>query len=143
VCSSDLSNIILLSALGAEVRVIAPSTLMPAGIERMGATPYLSMRKGLDGADIVMMLRLQLERMAGSYVPSMKEYFRYYGLDEEKLSLAKPDALVMHPGPMNRGVEISTSVADGARSLIREQVEMGVAVRMAVLDALSRNMRNA
>jgi aspartate carbamoyltransferase catalytic subunit len=90
-----------------------------------------------------MMLRLQLERMSGSFVPSMKEYFRYYGLDEEKLALASPDALVMHPGPMNRGVEIATSVADGAQSLIREQVEMGVAVRMAVLDALSRQMRNA
>jgi aspartate carbamoyltransferase catalytic subunit len=137
------SNIILLNVLGATVRVIAPSTLLPAGIERLGVTPFTDMRAGLKGADIVMMLRLQTERMTGSFIPSLKEYFRYYGLDEEKLALAKPDALVMHPGPMNRGVEISTSVADGAQSLIREQVEMGVAVRMAVLDALSRHMRNA
>ena len=136
------SNIILLNALGAEVRVIAPSTLMPAGIERLGVKPFINMREGLAQTDIVMMLRLQTERMSGSFVPSLKEYFRYYGLDDEKLKLAKPDALVMHPGPMNRGVEISTSVADGAQSLIREQVEMGVAVRMAVLDALSRHMRS-
>jgi aspartate carbamoyltransferase catalytic subunit len=137
------SNIILLNALGAKVRVIAPSTLLPSGIARLGVTVFTDMREGLKGVDIVMMLRLQLERMSGSFVPSMKEYFRYYGLDEEKLALAAPDALVMHPGPMNRGVEIATSVADGAQSLIREQVEMGVAVRMAVLDALSRQMRNA
>jgi aspartate carbamoyltransferase catalytic subunit len=137
------SNIILLNALGAKVRVIAPSTLLPSGIERLGVTVFTDMREGLKHVDIVMMLRLQLERMSGSFVPSMKEYFRYYGLDEEKLALAQPDALVMHPGPMNRGVEIATSVADGAQSLIREQVEMGVAVRMAVLDALSRQMRNA
>ncbi|MGL4729716.1 MAG: aspartate carbamoyltransferase catalytic subunit, partial [Bosea sp. (in: a-proteobacteria)] len=137
------SNIILLNALGAKVRVIAPSTLLPAGIERMGVSVFTDMREGLKGVDIIMMLRLQLERMSGSFVPSMKEYFRYYGLDEEKLALANRDALVMHPGPMNRGVEIATSVADGAQSLIREQVEMGVAVRMAVLDALSRQMRNA
>ena len=136
------SNIILLSALGAKVRVIAPSSLMPAGIERMGVTPFTDMKKGLDGADIVMMLRLQLERMHGAFVPSAKEYFRYYGLDREKLDLASPDALVMHPGPMNRGVEIASDVADGAQSLIREQVEMGVAVRMAVLDALSQHLPN-
>ncbi len=136
------SNIILLNALGAKVRVIAPSTLLPSGIAELGVSVFTDMRAGLKGVDIIMMLRLQLERMSGSFVPSMKEYFRYYGLDEEKLSLAAPDALVMHPGPMNRGVEIATSVADGAQSLIREQVEMGVAVRMAVLDALSRNLRN-
>ena len=136
------SNIILLSALGAKVRVIAPSSLMPAGIERMGVTPFTDMKKGLDGADIVMMLRLQLERMHGAFVPSAKEYFRYYGLDRAKLDLASPDALVMHPGPMNRGVEIASDVADGAQSLIREQVEMGVAVRMAVLDALSQHLPN-
>ena len=100
------------------------------------------MRKGLKDADIVMMLRLQRERMNGSYVPSVREYFRYFGLDEEKLRLAKPDALVMHPGPMNRGVEISSEVADGAQSLIEEQVEMGVAVRMAVLEALASNLPN-
>jgi aspartate carbamoyltransferase catalytic subunit len=108
------SNIILLNALGAKIRLIAPSTLMPAGIARMGVTPFINMREGLRGVDIIMMLRLQTERMTGSFVPSLKEYFRYYGLDDEKLALAKPDALVMHPGPMNRGVEISSSVADGA-----------------------------
>ncbi|QEL22455.1 aspartate carbamoyltransferase catalytic subunit [Bosea sp. F3-2] len=136
------SNIILLNALGAKVRLIAPSTLMPPGIERMGAELYTDMNKGLEGADIVMMLRLQLERMHGAFVPSSKEYFRYYGLDREKLERAAPDALVMHPGPMNRGVEISSEVADGAQSLIREQVEMGVAVRMAVLDALAQHLPN-
>ena len=137
------SNIILLSLLGARVRVIAPSTLLPAGIETMGVEVYRDMRKGLRDADIVMCLRLQRERMHGGFVPSMKEYFQFYGLDETKLALAKPDALVMHPGPMNRGVEISSTVADGAQSLIREQVEMGVAVRMAVLEALARHLPNA
>jgi aspartate carbamoyltransferase catalytic subunit len=136
------SNIILLQAMGARVRVIGPSTLMPAGIERFGVEVFRDMRKGLEGVDIVMMLRLQRERMNGSFVPSVKEYFRYFGLDSEKLSAAKPDALVMHPGPMNRGVEISSEVADGAQSLIREQVEMGVAVRMAVLEALARHLPN-
>jgi aspartate carbamoyltransferase catalytic subunit len=136
------SNIILLNALGAKVRLIAPSTLLPVGIERMGVTVFTDMKKGLEGADIVMMLRLQLERMHGAFVPSSKEYFRYYGLDREKLDLAASDALVMHPGPMNRGVEISSEVADGAQSLIREQVEMGVAVRMAVLDALAQHLPN-
>ena len=137
------SNIILLSLLGARVRVIAPSTLLPAGIETMGVEVFRDMRKGLRDADIVMCLRLQRERMHGGFVPSMKEYFQFYGLDEIKLALAKPDALVMHPGPMNRGVEISSTVADGAQSLIREQVEMGVAVRMAVLEALARHLPNA
>ncbi|OYW67094.1 MAG: aspartate carbamoyltransferase [Bosea sp. 12-68-7] len=136
------SNIILLNALGAKVRLIAPSTLLPAGIERMGVEVFTDMNKGLEGADIVMMLRLQLERMHGALVPSSKEYFRYFGLDREKLQRAQPDALVMHPGPMNRGVEISSEVADGAQSLIREQVEMGVAVRMAVLDALAQHLPN-
>jgi aspartate carbamoyltransferase catalytic subunit len=136
------SNIILLQALGARVRVVAPATLLPTGIERFGVEPFTDMREGLKDADIVMMLRLQRERMNGSYVPSVKEYFRYFGLDEEKLKLAKPDALVMHPGPMNRGVEISSEVADGAQSLIEEQVEMGVAVRMAVLEALASNLPN-
>ncbi|RTL97391.1 aspartate carbamoyltransferase catalytic subunit [Ancylobacter aquaticus] len=137
------SNILLLQALGAQVRVIAPPTLLPKGIERFGVTVYGDMRTGLADVDIVMMLRLQRERMNGSYVPSVKEYFHFWGLDEAKLRFAKPDALVMHPGPMNRGVEIDSAVADGAQSLIREQVEMGVAVRMAVLDALSRNLPNA
>ena len=137
------SNIILLNTLGARVRVVAPSTLLPSGIERMGVEVTRDMREGLAGADIVMMLRLQRERMNGSFVPSTQEYFYYYGLDQKKLDYAKPDALVMHPGPMNRGVEIDSFVADGAQSLIREQVEMGVAVRMAVLEALSRNLPNA
>jgi aspartate carbamoyltransferase catalytic subunit len=137
------SNIILLNTLGARVRVIAPSTLLPAGIERFGVEVSRDMRDGLRDADIVMMLRLQRERMNGSFVPSLQEYHHYYGLDQSKLSYAKPDALVMHPGPMNRGVEIDSAVADGAQSLIREQVEMGVAVRMAVLEALSRNLPNA
>ena len=132
------SNIILLNTLGARVRVVAPSTLLPAGIERFGVEVTRDMREGLAGADIVMMLRLQRERMNGSFVPSTQEYFAYFGLDQKKLAFAKPDALVMHPGPMNRGVEIDSIVADGAQSLIREQVEMGVAVRMAVLEALSR-----
>ena len=133
----------LLNAVGARVRVVAPSTLLPPGIERFGVEVAHDMREGLAGADIVMMLRLQRERMNGSYVPSMSEYFHFCGLDEKKLAYAKPDALVMHPGPMNRGVEIDSIVADGAQSLIREQVEMGVAVRMAVLEALSRNLPNA
>ena len=136
------SDIILFNALGARVRVVAPSTLLPPQVERFGVEAFQDMREGLRDADIVMMLRLQRERMNGSYVPSMSEYFHYYGLDEKKLAYAKPDALVMHPGPMNRGVEIDTAVADGAQSLIREQVEMGVAVRMAVLEALSRNLPN-
>ena len=136
------SNILLLSALGARVRVVAPSTLLPSGIDRMGVEVFRDMRRGLADADVVMMLRLQRERMNGAFVPSTREYFRYFGLDAEKLGYAKPDAIVMHPGPMNRGVEIDTAIADGPQSLIREQVEMGVAVRMAVLEALARNMPN-
>jgi aspartate carbamoyltransferase catalytic subunit len=130
------SNILLLNALGARVRVVAPSTLLPAGIRQMGVEVFRDMREGLKDADVVMMLRLQRERMAGSFVPSVREYFHYFGLDAEKLSHARPDALVMHPGPMNRGVEISSEVADGPQSVIEEQVEMGVAVRMAVIQAL-------
>jgi len=137
------SNIMLLNTMGARVRVVAPSTLLPPGIERMGVEVARDMREGLADADIVMMLRLQRERMNGSFVPSVQEYFHYWGLDQKKLSYAKKDALVMHPGPMNRGVEIDSIVADGAQSVIREQVEMGVAVRMAVLEALSRNLPNA
>jgi aspartate carbamoyltransferase catalytic subunit len=110
----------------------------------MGVEVAHDMRSGLKDADIVMMLRLQRERMdGGAFVPSAREYFRYFGIDEEKIGYAKSGALVMHPGPMNRGVEIDTLVADGAQSLIREQVEMGVAVRMAVLEALARNIPNA
>ena len=137
------SNIILLNAMGANVRVVGPSTLLPPHVERLGVKVMRDMREGLQDADIVMMLRLQRERMNGSFVPSTQEYFAYFGLDQRKLAYAKPDALVMHPGPMNRGVEIDSSVADGAQSLIREQVEMGVAVRMAVLEALARNLPNA
>jgi aspartate carbamoyltransferase catalytic subunit len=137
------SNILMLGALGARVRVVGPSTLLPPAIEQMGVEVFRDMKSGLRDADIVMMLRLQRERMDGAFVPSAKEYFRFFGLDEDKLRYAKPDALVMHPGPMNRGVEIDSLVADGARSLIREQVEMGVAVRMAVLEALAENLPNA
>ncbi|MDZ5696376.1 aspartate carbamoyltransferase catalytic subunit [Chelativorans sp. M5D2P16] len=136
------SNMILLNAMGARVRVIAPSTLLPSGIERMGVEPFTRMEDGLEGADVVMMLRLQRERMAGSFVPSVREYFRFYGLDAQKLKAAKADALVMHPGPMNRGVEIASEVADGPQSVIQEQVEMGVAVRMAVMEALLDPRRN-
>jgi aspartate carbamoyltransferase catalytic subunit len=133
------SNIYLLTTMGASVRVIAPPTLLPTQIERMGVSSYIDMREGLKDVDIVMMLRLQTERMQGSYVPSIREYFRFFGLDYDKLGAAKPDALIMHPGPMNRGVEIDSEVADDiGRSAIREQVEMGVAVRMAVLDTLTR-----
>ena len=137
------SNILLLGKLGAYVRVVGPSTLMPAGVELMGVEAFHDMRSGLRDADIVMMLRLQRERMNGAFVPSTKEYFRFFGLDQEKLGYAKPGALVMHPGPMNRGVEIDTLIADGAQSLIREQVEMGVAVRMAVLSALAQHLPNS
>ena len=136
------SNIILLNALGAQVRVVAPSTLLPSGIERMGVIVARSMAEGLKDADVVMMLRLQRERMAGSFVPSVREYFRYFGLDAEKLKAAKDDALVMHPGPMNRGVEIASEIADGPQSVIQEQVEMGVAVRMEVMEALLDPRRN-
>ncbi|MEN3930948.1 aspartate carbamoyltransferase catalytic subunit [Microvirga sp. W0021] len=136
------SNMLLLGAMGARVRLIGPTTLMPPGIEKFGFEIFTDMRKGLRSVDIVMMLRLQLERMSGSFIPSVSEYFRYYGLDAEKLSFAKEDALVMHPGPMNRGVEISSEVADGPQSLICEQVEMGVAVRMAVLEALATHLPN-
>ncbi|MGL6183004.1 MAG: aspartate carbamoyltransferase catalytic subunit [Aestuariivirga sp.] len=134
------SNIHLLNKLGAQVRVVAPSTLLPSGIARFGVDIHRNMTDGLAGADVVMMLRLQLERMSGAFVPSQREYYRFFGLSEDKLRYAKPGALVMHPGPMNRGIEIDSNVADGVQSVIREQVEMGVAVRMAVLDALSRNM---
>ncbi|MEQ1942722.1 aspartate carbamoyltransferase catalytic subunit [Mesorhizobium sp. VNQ89] len=130
------SNILLLNAMGAQVRVVAPSTLLPSGIEKMGVIVNRTMAEGLKDADVVMMLRLQRERMAGAFVPSVREYFRYFGLDAEKLKAAKDDALVMHPGPMNRGVEIASAIADGPQSVIQEQVEMGVAVRMAVMEAL-------
>ncbi|GHC62284.1 aspartate carbamoyltransferase catalytic subunit [Limoniibacter endophyticus] len=130
------SNILLLNAMGARVRVVAPSTLLPTDVDQMSVEVMQSMADGLKGADVVMALRLQRERMAGAFVPSIREYARYYGLDAEKLKAAKDDALVMHPGPMNRGVEISSEIADGPQSVIQEQVEMGVAVRMAVMEAL-------
>jgi len=137
------SNIDVLNALGANVRVIAPSTLLPAASHRLGAEVYTDMWAGITDADVVMMLRLQRERMEGSFVPSSREFFHFFGLDHEKLARAKPDALIMHPGPMNRGVEIASTVADHSRSVIREQVEMGVAVRMAVLEALSGHLPKA
>jgi aspartate carbamoyltransferase catalytic subunit len=135
------SNIYLLSALGAEVHAVAPPTLMPAGIERLGVKAFHLMSEGLKGADVVMMLRLQTERMSGAFLPSAREFYHLYGLDRAKLAHARPGALVMHPGPMNRGVEIDSTIADDPEvSLIQAQVEMGVAVRMAVLDALARNL---
>jgi aspartate carbamoyltransferase catalytic subunit len=131
------SNIALLNIMGARVRVVAPRTLLPAEIERLGVEVFHDMRRGLADADIVMMLRLQTERMNSNFFPSIREYFHYFGLDAEKMARAKPDALIMHPGPINRGVEIDSAVADDLdRSLIREQVEMGVAIRMACLDLL-------
>ncbi|MFC7332946.1 aspartate carbamoyltransferase catalytic subunit [Rhodocista pekingensis] len=136
------SNIHLLNIMGARVRVVAPPTLLPGAVDRLGVEVHHSMATGLKDADIVMMLRLQLERMQGQYLPSQREYFRFYGLDYDKLAAAKPDALIMHPGPMNRGVEIDSLVADDIhRSVILEQVELGVAVRMACLDLLTRGRR--
>ncbi len=133
------SNIHLLTAMGSQVRVVGPPTLMPAEVERLGVSVHHDMEGGLAGVDVVMMLRLQRERMTGGLVPSAREYFRFFGLDAARLALARPGALVMHPGPMNRGVEIDSQVADDpVQSVIQEQVEMGVAVRMAVLDRLSR-----
>ena len=138
------SNIFLLSAMGSQVRVVGPPTLIPPEAERLGVSVFHDMASGLAGVDVVMMLRLQQERMARSLVPSAREYFRFWGLDEAKLKHAAPHALVMHPGPMNRGVEIASSVADDpVRSVIREQVEMGVAVRMAVLETLARSGTNS
>jgi aspartate carbamoyltransferase catalytic subunit len=131
------SNVGLLQTLGARVRLVGPPTLMPSGVDRWGAEVFHDMRQGIEGVDVVMMLRLQLERMDGAFVPSTREYFRLYGLDAEKLALAKPGVRVLHPGPMNRGVEIDSGVADDPSvSLIRDQVEMGVAARMAVLASL-------
>ncbi len=136
------SNIIALSTLGAQVRVVGPPTLIPKDIELMGATPFTDMDAGIKDADVVMMLRLQNERMDGAFIPSPREYHMLYGLTPQRLEQAKPDALVMHPGPMNRGVEIVSSIADDpVRSAVTEQVEMGVAVRMACLDVLTRKRR--
>jgi aspartate carbamoyltransferase catalytic subunit len=128
------SNIYLMNMLGAEVNVVGPKTLLPHSIERLGVKAFTDMKKGLDNCDIVMMLRLQNERMQGSFLPSAREYYEFFGLTPDKLAMAKKEALIMHPGPMNRGVEIDTSLADDInRSVIREQVELGVAVRMACL----------
>ncbi len=138
------SNIHLLNTMGARVRLIAPKTLIPEGVERLGVEVFHDMNEGLEDCDIVMMLRLQSERMHGNFFPSIREYFHFFGLDYEKLASAKPDALIMHPGPMNRGVEIDSEVADDfGRSAIREQVEMGVAVRMACLELLTLNRPEA
>ena len=138
------SNIHLLLAMNSRVRVVGPPTLIPAEISRLGVDVHNDMATGLADVDVVMMLRLQRERMTSGLVPSEREYFRFFGLDRQKLGYAKPDAIVMHPGPMNRGVEIDSAVADDLdHSVIREQVEMGVAVRMAVLDLLSRRLGNA
>lgn len=132
------SNIHLLTAMACRVRLVGPPTLVPRSMEKLGVEVHHAMETGLRDVDVVMMLRLQKERMSGGLIPSAREYFRYYGLDRRRLELARPGALVMHPGPMNRGVEIASQIADSDQSVIREQVEMGVAVRMAVLDRLSR-----
>lgn len=134
------SDIHALTTLGVpEVRVIAPLTLLPPGFEQMGVRTFTDMRAGLKDVDVVIMLRLQNERMRGALLPSAQEYFKHYGLTAEKLALAKPDAIVMHPGPMNRGVEIESAVADGVQSVILEQVTFGIAVRMAVMSILAGN----
>ena len=137
------SNIHLLLAMGARVRLVAPPTLLPPDVDQLGVEVATDMKTGIEGADVVMMLRLQRERMQGAFLPSAREYFLYWGLTREKLQAAKPDVLVMHPGPMNRGVEIASDVADDLdRSAIQEQVEMGVAVRMACLDILTAPRRS-
>ncbi|MCW2362196.1 MULTISPECIES: aspartate carbamoyltransferase catalytic subunit [Sphingobium] len=136
------SNMLCLTALGAQVRVCAPPTLMPPAVERYRVTPFHDFNAALKGADVVMMLRIQNERMDGAFIPSAREFHALYGLTPERLKRAKPDAIIMHPGPMNRGVEIVSSVADDPdRSAITEQVEMGVAMRMACLDVLTRTAR--
>ncbi len=138
------SNVILLSMLGCRVRLIGPPTLVPGDADRWGCEVFHDMKEGLKGCDVVMMLRLQLERMEGALIPSTREYFRFWGLDREKLAWAAPGAKVLHPGPMNRGVEIDSDVADDLSvSLIQDQVEMGVAARMAILAALSARLGDA
>jgi len=138
------SNVISLQCLGARVRLVGPATLIPGQAERWGVEVFHDMREGIAGCDVVMMLRLQLERMTGALVPSTREYFRFFGLDREKLARAAPHVRVMHPGPMNRGVEIDSDIADDLSvSLIQDQVEMGVAVRMAVLASLAARLDNA
>jgi len=138
------SNILLLGKLENRIRLVGPPTLIPAGAREMGCEVAHDMAEGLAGADVVMMLRLQKERMDGAFIPSEREYYHRYGLDAAKLAHARPDAIVMHPGPMNRGVEIDGTLADDInRSVIQDQVEMGVAVRMAALDLLACNLRAA
>jgi aspartate carbamoyltransferase catalytic subunit len=127
------SNVLLLSKLGAEVWVSGPPTLVPPGIERFGVRVSTDVNEAVSGADVIMMLRIQQERMQGAYVPSLREYFNVFGMNEERVGRAKPDVIIMHPGPMNRGVEIASEVADGPYSVILQQVANGVAVRMAVL----------
>lgn len=137
------SNIMLLGKMENRIRLIGPPTLMPSGIEEFGVEVFDNMTEGLKDVDVVMMLRLQKERMDGGFIPSEREYYHRYGLDAKKLAHAKPDAIVMHPGPMNRGVEIDGDIADDInRSVIQEQVEMGVAVRMAVMELLARNLKS-
>ena len=135
------SNILLLGKMENRIRLVGPPTLMPSQIDQFGVEVFDDMKKGLEGVDVVMMLRLQKERMDGGFIPSEREYYHRYGLDAEKLAHASPDAIVMHPGPMNRGVEIDGTLADDInRSVIQDQVEMGVAVRMAAMDLLARNL---
>ncbi|MBA5724070.1 aspartate carbamoyltransferase catalytic subunit [Candidatus Liberibacter sp.] len=136
------SNIILLNTMGARVRVIAPITLLPENISHMGVEIFHDMKKGLKDVDVIMVLRLQIERMSGALIPSLREYSYIYSLDKEKIKYAKKDVLVMHPGPMNRGIEISSDIADGSQSIIQNQVEMGVAIRMAVIKELVTNRNN-
>jgi len=131
------SNLALLTTLGAEVWVAGPATLIPRGLDRYGARSTTSVDEAVEGADVVMLLRIQLERMRGLFIPSLREYFELFGMTRERLALAQPEALVMHPGPLNRGVEIASDVADGPQSVILEQVTNGVAVRMAVLYLLA------
>src|SRR6266705_4229270 len=134
------SDIHALTTLGVpEIRAIGPHTLLPGGLEQMGVRVFTNMDEGLKGVDVIIMLRLQNERMSGALLPSAQEYFKSYGLTPERLALAKPDAIVMHPGPMNRGVEIDSAVADGERSVILPQVTFGIAVRMAVMSILAGN----
>ena len=138
------SNLLLLGKMENRIRLIAPATLLPAGVNEFGCEVFDDMAEGLKGCDVVMMLRLQKERMDGGFIPSEREYYHRFGLDAEKLAHARPDAIVMHPGPMNRGVEIDGTLADDInRSVIQDQVEMGVAVRMACMDLLARNLKAA
>lgn len=135
------SNILLLKMFGCDIRVCGPRTLMPAAVEQLGVRSFDSLEPALDGADVVMLLRIQRERLEGSLLPSLREYSRIYGVADKHMALTAKNAIVMHPGPMNRGVEISAALADGARSVVLDQVEAGVAVRMAVLYLLSKELK--